>query len=216
MAAFVAGEGRGAGRRQRIVVWAADRVLLRLLVGTGVRVVGTLRVARVAGAGEAVVGAGAVHADAVDGETWTAFAELLRARLEVEAELAQALGGLETQHGAGAGQQPVAFRLVAQAQVGVDARVAAVADLGEEDVAGLGQGAGPGGTGLVGGGGLPWSLRPPRGRTEGGDQGKDGEHDPAEGAHAITVARRGLAVSTGNPVRMATCAVDRECSPLLW
>ena len=100
----------------------------------------------------------AVDGDRVDGQV-RAVGVGVRA-LEVEAEVGQALGRELRQDDVVAGQELVGGRVVGHVDVGVDARVAAVAEIGVQAVAGMRQRAGARRAGgALGGTGRGWAPR---------------------------------------------------------
>ena len=120
---------RRAGRRQRVVARAADRVGLRRLMRGRVRIVLPVGVARVRRLDEPPPGRAAVHRDRPHVHV-RACAGVGGPPLEVEAEARQALRGAVGEHHPVAGQEPVGGGVVDQVHERVQARVAAVAGLG--------------------------------------------------------------------------------------
>ena len=167
------GQLGGAGRRERVVVRAANRVDLGGLVRQGVRVVLPVRVAGVGGLDERERGGTAVHPDRGDGHV-RAGRLVHRPALEVQAEAGQALGGPVGERDMVAGQEPVGGGVVDQVHVGVQAGVAAVAGLRVQAGAGRGQGVRPGRAA----GARAGESGTGRGRRAGGQARGRGREDP--------------------------------------
>jgi len=110
----------------RVVLRATDRVDLRRLVRGGVGVVLPVRVARVRGLDEREAGRLAVHGDRLHGHVRPRLG-VRGLALEIEAEAAQALGGLIGEHDPVTGQELVGGGVVDQVHQGVHAGVTAIA-----------------------------------------------------------------------------------------